>query len=335
MISTPMLPITCPLAFVGSLWFAVGQANGTVIDEASRIVATTANNLPDADPDIRALWDYDRPAESEQRFRAALAAAQGEFRLELLTQIARTLSLRQRYAEAHQLLDQIEPQLKAAGSAARLRYLLERGRTFRSAGEPDRARPLFVRAWELGEIAGNEDLAIDALHMIAIVDGGEHGIEWNLKALPLARAAKDPQARRWAASLLNNLGWESRQLGRHQQALQYFRESIVAYEARGEPATVRIARWQVARTLRDLGRHDEALTALYQLEAELAAAELTDGYVFEEIAENLEAQGKSAVARPYFARAYQLLAADSSLARDEPQRLARLNEKSQPKSQAQ
>jgi len=335
MLSTLLLQISCQYVVAGALLSAIGQASGTMIGEASGDMPTVSNNVPDVHPDIYSLWDYDQPAESEQRFRAALTTAAGDFRLELLTQIARTLGLRQRYAEAHQLLDEIEPQLRSAGPAPRLRYLLERGRTYRSAGEPATARPLFVSAWELGEKIGNEDLAIDALHMIAIVDGGERGIEWNLKALPLARAARDPRARRWAASLLNNLGWESRKLGRHEQALQYFRESVVAYEARGELGTIRIARWQVARTLRDLGRHDEALTALYQLETELATAKLTDGYVFEEIAENLEAQGKSAAARPYFAKALQELATDSSLARDEPQRLARLNEKSQIKPHAQ
>ena len=47
--------------------------------------------------DIDSFWEYSDPAASEARFRAALSSAQGDDRLELLTQIARTYSLRQRF----------------------------------------------------------------------------------------------------------------------------------------------------------------------------------------------------------------------------------------------
>ena len=40
--------------------------------------------------DINALWDFSKPALSEERFRAALATAQGDDALILKTQIART-----------------------------------------------------------------------------------------------------------------------------------------------------------------------------------------------------------------------------------------------------
>ncbi|HYY62136.1 MAG TPA: hypothetical protein VE756_12150, partial [Burkholderiales bacterium] len=49
------------------------------------------------------MWDFADPAKSESRFRDALGAASGDWRLELQTQIARTYSLRARYAEAHRL----------------------------------------------------------------------------------------------------------------------------------------------------------------------------------------------------------------------------------------
>ena len=278
--------------------------------------------------DIHALWDYSQPAESEARFRAVLPDLAGDSRLEVLTQIARTYSLRRMFSEAHALLDDIEPPLKSAGPVPRLRYLLERGRTFRSSGQKDKARPLFVQAWELGREVGNEDLAIDAAHMIALVDGGAAGIAWNLLALPLARDARDPQARRWVAPLLNNLGWESRQLGRHDDALRYFREAVPAYEARGNPTAVRIAWWQLARTLRDLKQFDGALAILYKLERETAMPNAPDGFVFEEIAENLESLGRTNEAKPYFSQAFDTLSKDPALPKDEPQRLARLQEKS-------
>ncbi len=149
---------------------------------------------------IAQLWNFSNPSESEQRFRDAMAGARGDLRLELETQIARTYSLRKRFDDAHKLLDELEPRLKDAGLKPTLRYLLERGRTFNSSGDKARARPLFLRAWELARAGEEEDLAIDAAHMVAIVEGGEKALQWNLMALPLATSAKDVEARRWKAS---------------------------------------------------------------------------------------------------------------------------------------
>src|SRR6266850_5955429 len=105
---------------------------------------------------IARRWNFSDPSESEQRFRDAMADARGDLRLELETQIARTYSLRKRFDDAHRLLDEIEPRLQDAGLKPRLRYLLERGRTFNSSGDKARARPLFLRAWGLAraELAG-------------------------------------------------------------------------------------------------------------------------------------------------------------------------------------
>ncbi len=85
----------------------------------------------DNPPDFMAQWDYRDPVASALRFHALLpearAAADLQYELELLTQIARTHSLQRQFAEAHQLLDEIEPRLTDATPRARLRALLERG----------------------------------------------------------------------------------------------------------------------------------------------------------------------------------------------------------------
>ena len=85
--------------------------------------------VPSAE-EIDALWDFDRPAESEHAFRALLqrVGAQTAGGAEVLTQIARTQGLRQQYEEAHRTLDGIEPLLGPHASRLRARYLLERGR---------------------------------------------------------------------------------------------------------------------------------------------------------------------------------------------------------------
>jgi len=251
------------------------------------------------------MWDFADPAKSEQRFRDALADASGDWRLELETQIARSYSLRSRFADAHRLLDEVEPKLGSAGAKPRLRYLLERGRTFNSAGDKAAARPLFLQAWDLGQAAGEEDLAIDAAHMVAIVEGGESALAWNRRALALAERARDPAGRRWRSSLLNNIGVELNGLGRHEDALASFRQALDAYIERGDPRTIRIARWMIAHTERLLGRNAKALDTQLALEREWAAAGETDPYVLEEIAALYEALGEPEKARGYRRRLEQ------------------------------
>jgi len=258
--------------------------------------------LPARAATILEMWDFADPAKSESRFREALVGASGDWRLELETQVARTYSLRGQFAEAHGVLDKVEPQLASAGVKPRLRYLLERGRTFNSGGDKAAARPLFLQAWELGQSKGEEDLAIDAAHMVAIVEGGESALDWNRRALALTERARDPAARRWRASLLNNIGVELNGLGRHEEALAAFQQALDAYVERGDPRNVRIARWMVAHTERLLGRNAKALEAQLALEREWAATGETDSYVLEEIAALYKALGEPEKARGYSQR---------------------------------
>ena len=81
----------------------------------------------------------------------------------------------------------------------------------------------------------------------------------------------------------------------------------------------------MARCLRALGRPAEALAIHERLALETAAAgEPEDGYGTEEIGECLLALGREAEARPFLARAADLLGADTWLAEHEPDRIARL-----------
>ncbi|HEU4326885.1 MAG TPA: hypothetical protein VFS21_27340 [Roseiflexaceae bacterium] len=82
----------------------------------------------------------------------------------------------------------------------------------------------------------------------------------------------------------------------------------------------------MARTLRSLGRVEEALAHQRTLLEEWRAEGGSDGYVDEEIGECLLLLGRTAEARPHFARAHALLSADQGLAKHEAARLARLRE---------
>lgn len=251
--------------------------------------------------DVDALWDYDDPAASEQRFRAGLAGgARGDDALILHTQIARTMSLRGRYDEAHAELDQIAAQLSTAGPEAQVRALLERGRTLRSAGDPAGSRTYFEQALGIARPAGLHGLEGDAMHMIALVEPSPEGrLLWNRRLADDALASPDPALRRWAGAALNNLGVQLNELGRHEEALGVFREALPAFEAGGDARRLHVARWMVAHTLRLLGRSDEAQAQFLQLKAERDAAGQPDPEVFAELALLHEARRDAAGAARY------------------------------------
>lgn len=277
-------------------------------------------------PDLDALWDYDHPAESERRFREFLRAAPDDgLRAETLTQIARAQGLQRQFEAAHATLDQVELMPIDDRPRVRVRYLLERGRVFNSSRQPDRAVPLFGQACDRALAAQQTALAVDALHMLAIADSNQ-ALAWNLKALALTGASGDPQARRWLASLDNNLGWTYFDRGDYSTALAYFEKALAERAARGEETEIRIARWCIAKTLRRLDRADEALQVQLELLAQINRAGETDGYVDEEIAECLFQLNRPEEARPYFGSAYQKLSQDVWLVENEPARVERLKD---------
>ncbi|MCA9903255.1 MAG: tetratricopeptide repeat protein [Anaerolineae bacterium] len=279
-------------------------------------------------PDFDALWDYDHPAATEEQFRALLPAAEASgdlaYPLELQTQIARTLSLQRRFDEAHALLDQVKRKLAGAPTRPQIRYWLERGRAYNSAGQRDQARLCFASAWEQAQAAREDFHAVDAAHMLAIVESGQAALDWNLKALALAENSPQERARTWCGSLYNNIGWTYHDQGDYPAALEIFRKALDLRRADGKPGPIQIARWCIARTLRSLGRVDEALAIQQALLSEHDPNADPPGYTYEELGECLLLLGREAEARPYFARAYTVLSQDAWLVANEPARLERL-----------
>jgi tetratricopeptide (TPR) repeat protein len=230
--------------------------------------------------DPRPLWDFDDPAASGERFLDAADRAHEPDRTSWLTQYARSLGLRERYAEAHRVLDQLSADQPEAAT-----YLdLERGRVLNSSGKPEEARPLFEAAVRTAADAGLDALHVDALHMVAIVAPPDEQHEINRRALEVARASHDQRARDWDASLLNNIGMTYADAGDFEQALATFQEALTARQRIGDPGTIRVARWMVAWALRNLGRRDEAREMQRALQAELVEVGEADPYVDEELA---------------------------------------------------
>ena len=274
------------------------------------------------------LWDFDDPAASAARFRAAIEVAEagGDNAAadEARTQLARSLGLQDRFTDGHALLDRIDT-VHPADDRIRVRSRLERGRLMRSGGDPAASVTPFEEAWELARTVGEDGLAVDAGHTLALVDAPPGERTWHQRALDLADTSPDPAARTWRGSLWNNIGWARFEAGDLDGALAAFETALAARFEQGRPKETRVAEWCVARCLRALGRPAEALAMHERLAVETAAAcEAEDGYGAEEIGECLLAMGRGDEARPHLARAAALLGADAWLAKHEPDRIARL-----------
>lgn len=259
--------------------------------------------------DIQALWDHSNPALSEQRFREALGTASSEEALLLQTQIARTHGIRKDFARAREVLDAIAPQATVASPQVRVRYFLELGRTYASAthaqeaitpAQREQARTHFMQAFEAARTSRLDEAAIDALHMMAFVDTEPRAqLEWDLKALAHMEGSDQPDAKKWEASLRNNVGYARHLMGEYDEALRQFRLSLAAHERAGRPRNVRIARWMIAWTLRAQRQFDEAIAIQLRLEREWRETGEPDPYVFEELEHLYRATGDAARAEAY------------------------------------
>ena len=262
--------------------------------------------------DILGLWDHSQPAVSEQRFRDALPAATGDEALILQTQIARSYGIRREFARARDVLASIAEPVKKGSAQAQVHYLLELGRTYASATHPPeaqtpesrrQARSLFLQAFEAARAAQLDSLAIDALHMMAFVDTDpKDQLEWDLKALAHLEGSTQPEAKKWEASLRNNMGYAMHLLGQYDEALSQFKLSLAAHERAGRARNVRIAHWMIAWTLRAQGKFQEAIDIQLRLEREWDAAGEPDPYVYEELGPLFRATGDTVRAEAYAKR---------------------------------
>ena len=172
---------------------------------------------------LRPLWNFDDLDASRERFRAQLEQETTDAgRGEVLTQLARVESLRDEFDRCDELLDEAE----AVGGVT-ARSLLERGRRERSSGRDGRGRAEFLRALELARESGEDVLAVDAAHMLALVDDAE---SWTARGIEIAGASDDPGVRYWLGPLYNNIGWTRFEAGDHAGALEAFELALAARE---------------------------------------------------------------------------------------------------------
>ena len=279
-------------------------------EKGSATTGPAASQPLGALPDFNKLWNYDDPAATGAKFRALLPAAERSgdvsYHAQLLTQIARTQGLQNKFDEAHATLDGVE-KLLASGdgdlSLARVRYLLERGRVFNSSGQAENALPLFHEAAELATARGHTGYVLDAVHMVAIaIADPKEQVEWNLKGIRLVESSSGPRG--WLPAFYNNLGEAYLLLKEYENALDSFRKMADLEVTAGREPEMMTTK-DIAKCTRLAGRPEEALKIIDPIHSKLAGE--SNGFASEELAECLLALGREDEARPHFAKAHELL----------------------------
>jgi len=235
---------------------------------------------------LRPLWDFDNLAATQERLQAQLdKESTNAGRAEVLTQLARVESLLNEFDACERLLQEAEA-LAGTSEMARVRIELERGRKLRSSGDGPTAASLFEFAYARACAIREYFLAGDAAHMVAISDP-DRIVDWTQRGLEVTES--EPEAAYWAGPLLKNLGWHHFENGDYDEALTVFERALEARERDPEnPAEIEIARYAVGKTLRLLGRSEEAAKLLEQC---IANSE-PDPYFHEELSEIYAALGR-------------------------------------------
>ena len=277
--------------------------------------------------DIESMWDWNDYQLSEEIFTKAIDQAdpsQEEYILELKTQLARTYSLRGEYQEAEKILSSLGDVRNTDFVTAKTRYALEYGRVKNSSGDKSLAKRHFESAIDFAKEANNEYLYIDALHMMALITDSGESVEWHNMAIEAVRTTSDEKAQKWEGALLNNLGWLYHDMELYNDALEIFKQALEWREMQENEKATNIARWSVARCMRSLEEYNEALEIQRMLLDEYGQKE--DGYVYEEIAENMLALGQNEEAKEYFKTAFEMLSKDEWFVRNESERLKRIEQ---------
>lgn len=255
---------------------------------------------------LATLWDFDDLEATRIRFAERLDVARASEDMDaaacVLTQVARIDGLQGAFEEARAKLNQAV-QLSASGEVT-VRVDLERGRIARDEGDPDKAARLFQRALDHAKSLNLNELAIDAIHMLAIVATPERSLELAHEAQSMAEAGDD-ELRGWLGPILNNAGWALFDLGRYDDALSCFKRDAELRNTSGAKAERQIAEWNAAFTLRAAGRLDEAVQMQLRLETEIGAQGKGIAYVFEELAELADLKGDADKAAVYARKALE------------------------------
>lgn len=272
--------------------------------------------------ELGALWDDCDYAKTEAAFRELLSKqTDADDRAEVSTQIAHVQAYQEKFDEAHETLDTIEPEIADRSARVRVLYFLERGRVLDDSGNPDASRPIFIQAWKAARGAGYDSYAIDAANGLARVEPPEKQLRWCHRAIELAEESDEPRARKWLKWLYRGAGRRYSDTNHFKDALGMFEKALRGCKEEGNARMIRVAEGTLARCLRSLGRFEEALAIQLRLVDEWTGPRAD---VLEEVGECLLALGREDEARSYFEDAYAMLKDHASFVEQEAERFARI-----------
>lgn len=214
---------------------------------------------------ILMVWDVANASEAEYRFKKLaekIASADSDTestniekttiafvkrmeKAQVLTQLARSVGLQDRFEEAYSLLDQAEaiwdkfknqPQENDTNhsiSVLFVRINIEKGRIHNSSGQPQQAIPFFRTACYEAQKYPKDPvlryLLIDALHMLAIAapsvtDKSKYA---DLGIKIAENENSDQRVKNWLGPLLNNAAWDAVDNGRFEDAISLFQRAVV------------------------------------------------------------------------------------------------------------
>ncbi|HRE40834.1 MAG TPA: hypothetical protein PLG90_05840 [Ignavibacteria bacterium] len=275
------------------------------------------------------LWDYDNPSETETKFRNILPeiekSGDKDLIAQLYTQIARTYGLRSKFDYAHSTLDSVLKMLDENTPVAEVRYMLERGRTYRSSGNPDKSRSFFLEAYQKSVERDLDYHAVDAAHMMVIIEKGDEALKWNDIAIRDAENSDDIETKGWLGSLYNNAGWTYFDMKNYEKSLDYFNKNVIWHTEKKTNKGLRIAKWSVARVNREVGKIEDALNIQLELLNDINEGRYEqDGYVYEELGELYLLKNETDKSKEYFSKAYEILSKDDWMMKNETSRIDRM-----------
>lgn len=283
------------------------------------------------------------PVDIERNLSALLSEAEQHadksIYLQILSQIALAQAMQQKFDIAHQTLDEAERLLEPHYQLAKIRLLLERGRVYHQSDRLDQARSFFIQSYDLSKLSPEFDFhTVNASHMVAIVEKHAEGkIEWNKRAINLAKQTKDERCHAWLGPIYNNLAQNYIEAEKYLEALQSFEKCKAHAEERGDQIVIRGALWGMGRALRGLNKLDQALDIQNDLLKEyekisdqrLLPMELIyvgRGLVYEELAEIYFAKESGQQSQKYARLSYEDLSKDAWMKKLYPKRIERMLE---------
>ena len=187
------------------------------------------------------LWDYGDPAESERRFTAHLVRARHD----------ESGRVRRGDADPDRARPGPPAEVRGRGPDTRRRRCGSRQRRpARSHPSPARARTRRehrrapgpgrrLPSSPRGSSRGRQARTPSGSMPRTCSGSSSHPtapVKWNERAMELACSSSDPDARRWVASLANNMAWSRHDAGDYEEALELFRIALAERERPGRPA---------------------------------------------------------------------------------------------------